>query len=381
MTNSIQEHFADLPDPRRAQGKRHRLSDMIVIAVCAVICCADSWSDVVDFGRAKLKWFETFLDLPHGIPCQDTFERVFARIDPDAFERCFMNWTCALSGSSRGKLVAIDGKKIRRSFKHAWDHSTATHLVSAFVHENATVLGQLSVDCKENEIVAIPRLLELLDLDGATVTIDAMGCQSEIAGKIVQNGGDYVLAVKENQPTLHDALKRHLDEMILEKFAGVRHDFVQSVDGDHGRIETRRVWVTDQLDDWLDPQQHARWTGLRSVAVVEARREVAGANADKLVSVERRYFISSRSGVNASRMADAVRGHWSVENKLHWVLDVSFAEDQSRQRKDHSAENFSRLRRIALNLLRAEKTKKRGIKGKRLNAAWDHDYLLKLLAG
>jgi predicted transposase YbfD/YdcC len=378
MANAIQEHFADLPDPRRAQGRRHRLSDMIVIAVCAVICCADSWSDVADFGEAKRKWFQTFLDLPHGIPCVDTFERVFARLDPDAFERCFMSWTAALAGSSRGQLVAIDGKRIRRSFAHAWDHSTATHLVSAFVHENATVLGQLSVDCKANEIVAIPKLLELLDLTaGATVTIDAMGCQTEIAGKIVQNGGDYVLAVKENQPSLHAALKRNLDEMILENFAGVRHGFVQTVDGDHGRIETRRVWVTDQLDDWLEADQRERWPGLKSVAVVEAKREVPL----QKTSVERRYFISSISGTDASGMAQIIRGHWSVENKLHWVLDVSFAEDQSRQRKDHSAENFSRLRRIALNLLRREKTKKRGIKGKRLNAAWDHDYLLKLLKG
>jgi predicted transposase YbfD/YdcC len=351
---------------------------MIVIAVCAVICCADSWSDVADFGEAKRKWFQTFLDLPHGIPCVDTFERVFARLDPDAFERCFMSWTAALAGSSRGQLVAIDGKRIRRSFAHAWDHSTATHLVSAFVHENATVLGQLSVDCKANEIVAIPKLLELLDLTaGATVTIDAMGCQTEIAGKIVQNGGDYVLAVKENQPSLHAALKRNLDEMILENFAGVRHGFVQTVDGDHGRIETRRVWVTDQLDDWLEADQRERWPGLKSVAVVEAKREVPL----QKTSVEGRYFISSISGTDASGMAQIIRGHWSVENKLHWVLDVSFAEDQSRQRKDHSAENFSRLRRIALNLLRREKTKKRGIKGKRLNAAWDHDYLLKLLKG
>jgi predicted transposase YbfD/YdcC len=377
MANSVQQHFADLPDPRRAQGRRHRLSDMIVIAVCAVICAADSWSDVVDFGNAKLKWFSTFLDLPHGVPCQDTFERVFARLDPDAFERCFMKWTEGLAGRSRGKLVAIDGKKIRRSFAHAWDHSTATHLVSAFVHENATVLGQLSVDGKENEIVAIPKLLELLDLGGATVTIDAMGCQTEIAGNIVKNGGDYVLAVKENQPTLHDALQRNLDEMILENFAGVPHGFVQTVDGDHGRVETRRVWVTDQLDDWLSSQHRERWAGLRSVAVVEAKREIPL----KPTSIERRYFISSHAGVDAARMADIIRGHWSVENKLHWVLDVSFAEDQSRQRKDHGAENFSRLRRIALNLLRRETTRKRGIKGKRLNAAWDHDYLLKLLAG
>jgi len=377
MAQSIQEHFADLPDPRRAHGKRHRLSDMIVIAVCAVICCADSWADVADFGQAKRQWFQTFLDLPHGIPCTDTFERVFARLDPDAFERCFMSWTQALAGNSRGKLVAIDGKKIRRSFAHAWDHSTATHLVSAFVQENATVLGQLSVDCKENEIVAIPKLLELLDLTGATVTIDAMGCQTQIAGKIVQNGGDYVLAVKENQPALHEAIQRNLDEMILEKFAGVRHGFVQTVDGDHGRIETRRLWVTDQLDDWLDESQRARWPGLRSVVVVESKREVPL----KPPSIERRYFISSRAGTDAPAMASSIRGHWSVENKLHWVLDVSFAEDQARQRKGHSAENFSRLRRIGLNLLQREKTKKRGIKGKRLNAAWDHDYLLKLLMG
>ncbi len=377
MANSIREHFADLPDPRRAQGRRHRLSDMIVIAVTAVICCADSWSDVADFGEAKRKWFQTFLDLPHGIPCTDTFERVFARLDPEAFERCFISWAEALAGRSRGKLVAIDGKKIRRSFEHAWDHSTAAHLVSAFVHENATVLGQLSVDCKENEIVAIPRLLELLDLTGATVTIDAMGCQSEIARNIVQGSGDYVLSVKENQPALHDAIKRNLDEMILENFADVRHGFVQTVDGDHGRIETRRVWVTDQLDGWLDDEQRARWAGLKSVAVVEAVREVPL----KPTSSERRYFISSLAGTDASRMAQIIRGHWSVENKLHWVLDVSFAEDQARQRKDHSAENFSRLRRIALNLLRRETTKKRGIKGKRLNAAWDHDYLLKLLGG
>ena len=190
---SVLEHFGNLPDPRRAQGRRHRLSDLIVIAVCAVICGADSWADLADFGEAKLKWFATFLDLPHGVGCPDTFERVFARLDPEAFERAFMGWTAPLAGSSRGKLVAVDGQRIRRIFDHAWDHSAATHLVSAFVHENRAVFGQLAVDCKENEIVAIPRLLALLallDLTGATVTIDAMGCRTAIAGRVVAAGGD-----------------------------------------------------------------------------------------------------------------------------------------------------------------------------------------------
>jgi len=375
MANSIYEHFADLPDPRRAQGRRHGLSDMIVIAVCAVICAADSWSDVRDFGKAKLKWFRTFLDLPHGIPSQDTFERVFARLDPDAFERCFIQWTKALSGSSGGQLVAIDGKRIRRSFQHAWDQSAATHLVSALITANATVFSQLAVDGKENEIVAIPKLLELLDLHDATVTIDAIGCQTAIAQRIVKQGGHYVLCVKDNQPTLAQSLQTHLDEMILEKFVGVQHDFVQTVEKDHGRIETRRVWITHQID-WLGEERN-RWAGLRSVAVVEAVRDVPL----KGISTERRYYISTLDGIDAQRLAGTVRGHWGIENRLHYVLDVSFAEDQSRVRKGHAAENFSRIRRIALNLLQRETTKKRGIKGKRLNAAWDHDYLLKLLTG
>ncbi len=372
---SVLEHFGTLPDPRRSQGKRHRLSDLIVIAVCAVVCGADSWADVADFGNAKLKWLATFLDLPHGIACPDTFERVFARLDPDAFERAFMAWTAALAGSSKGKLVAVDGKRLRRSFDHAWDHSTATHLVSAFVHENRAVFGQLAVDCKENEIVAIPKLLAMLDLTGATVTIDAMGCQTAIAEQVVAAGGDYVLAVKDNQPTLHDRIERNANDLLLERFKGVRHGHCRTVDGDHGRVETRDVWVTDELD-WLGPERD-RWPGLASVAVVVSAREVL----PKAATVERRYYISSRTGTDAAAMAAAIRGHWSVENNLHWVLDVAFGEDAARHRTGHSAENFSRLRRIGLNLLNRDRSKKRGVKGKRLNAAWDHDYLLKLLAG
>lgn len=375
METSISQHFSSLPDPRRAQGRRHNLADMIVIAVTAVICSADSWADVCDFGRAKLKWFKTFLELPYGIPSQDTFERVFARLDPDAFDRCFRAWTQALSVSTGGQLVAIDGKRIRRSFAHAWSHSTATHLISAFVTGNATVFAQLAVDAKENEITGIPRLLELLDLHGATVTIDAMGCQTAIAGQIVAQGGDYVLCVKDNQPGLAQALRADLDDCLRREFKEVPHDKYETVDGDHGRIETRRVWTTSQID-WLGEEQ-SRWPGLRSVAVVESIREVPPQKATS----ERRYYISSLDGSDARRMAAIIRGHWGIENKLHYVLDVSFAEDQCRIRKGHAAENFSRIRRIAVNLLRRETTKKRGIKGKRLIAGWDHDYLLKLLSG
>lgn len=302
MATSIEVHFGDLPDPRRGQGRRHSLSDMMVIAVTAVICAADSWSDVRDFGRAKFKWFKTFLDLPHGVPSQDTFERVFARLDPDAFERCFIAWTKALSVSSGGQLVAIDGKRIRSSFEHAWSASTATHLVSAFASANATIFAQLAVDSKENEIVAIPRVLELLDLRGATVTIDAIGCQTAIARQIVEQGGDYVLCVKDNQPTLAASLKADLDDMVREQFKNVPHDFCETVEGDHGRIETRRTWTTPRID-WLGPEQD-RWAGLRSVALIEATRDVPMKDASR----ERRYYISSLDGTDAWRLAAAVRG-------------------------------------------------------------------------
>lgn len=351
MAKSIQEHFGGMPDPRRAQGRRHRLSDMIVIAVTAVICAADSWSDVHDFGKAKHKWFKTFLDLPHGIPSQDTFERVFSRLDPDAFEACFIEWTKALAAGSGGQLVAIDGKRIRRSFEHAWSQSTAAHLVSAFASANATVFSQLAVEAAENEITAIPRLLKLLDLREAMVTIDAIGCQTAIAAQIVKQGGDYVLCVKDNQPALAKALRAELDDMIRENFKHAAHDFCETVDGDHGRIETRRVWTTPRID-WLGEEQ-GRWAGLRSVAVVEATREAP----PKGPSCERRYYISTLDGTDAQRMAAAIRGHWGIQNRLHYVLDVSFAEDQCRVRRGHAAENFSRIRRIALNLLRRETTK------------------------
>jgi predicted transposase YbfD/YdcC len=374
-TGGILRFFGELPDPR-AHNVIHKLHDILVIAICAVICGADGWVEVEEFGRSKRSWFATFLDLPGGVPSHDTFGRLFAHLDPDSFERCFVAWTAALPAAAGGaKLVAIDGKSIRRSFEHAWDKSGMAHLVSAFVDTNHLVFGQIAVADKSNEIDAIPRLLRLLDLGGATVTIDAMGCQTEIARQIREAEGDYVLVVKDNQPTLHQRVSALLDEAILDGFEGMRHDTFQSTDGGHGRVEQRRVWVTDEVG-WLGEELLAHWPGLASVAAVECRREDL---SDGKTSTERRYFISSRKTLDAKAMAEAVRGHWSVENKLHWQLDVSFNEDQRRIRKHHGAENFSRLCRLALNLIKRDKSVKIGVHGKRLKAGWDEPYLLRLL--
>ena len=366
-------YFKNMPDPR-GKNKLHDLSAMIVIAICAVICGADGWVQVEQFAKAKRKFFKSLLDLRPGIPSHDTFGRVFALLDPDAFERCFMAWTRSLAAATGGSLVNIDGKALRGSFRHAWENSGMTHLVSAFVSANHMVFGQLAVDAKSNEITAIPKLLELLDLKGTVVTIDAMGCQKSIAARIVAGGGDYYLGLKGNQGQLHEKVKHLMDEAILEKFAGMKHDFFEQVDGDHGRIETRRVWCTPEVK-WLG-ELAGDWPGLGLLVAVESVRDVDGKT-----SVERRYYIGSRAQATAAEAAEAIRGHWNIENRLHWILDMSFHEDQCRIRKDHGAENFSRLRRIALNLLQRDTTKKVGINTKRLVAGWDHEYLLGLLVG
>ena len=366
--------FQDMPDPR-GNNKIHKLIDLMVIAICAVICGADSWVQVAMFGRAKAKWFSTFLELPGGIPSHDTFGRVFARLDPDAFERCFTAWMRSLVAATGGKLVSIDGKAIRRSFEHAWDKSGMVHLVSAFVVGNRMVFAQLAVADKSNEITAIPKLLELLDLTGATVTIDAMGCQKDIAQQIVKGGGNYVLAVKENQPVLHAKVKNLLEEARLENFKGWDHDHDEQVEGDHGRIETRRVWCTSETK-WLGDVRK-QWPELNTLVLVESIRQIGQTTPD--AAAEHWYYIASHKQASATQLAESVRGHWGIENQLHWILDVSFDEDSSRVRKGHGAENFSRLRRIALNLLQRENSQKVGIKTKRLRAGWDHDYLLQLL--
>jgi len=391
-------HFDDLPDPRR-HNVHHVLTDILTIAILAVLCTADDWDDVVLWARARQDWLKTFLSLPKGIPSRDTFARVFARLDPDAFERCFIAWTSDLAkamggggggdvgngdvgngngngngnGGGDGGIVAIDGKTLRRSFGHAWDRQTI-HLVSAWAADHQLVLGQLAVADKSNEITAIPKLLDLLDIKGATVTIDAMGCQREIAGDIREKAAHYVLSVKDNQPTLHERVRKLLDEARLEKFAGMSHGYFEETSAGHGRIETRKVWISDEVK-WLGADLLGQWPDLSSIAMVESTREVPA----KGVSIERRYFISSHAGVDAAAMARRVRGHWGVENRLHWQLDMTFDEDASRIRKDHGAQNFSRLRRLALNLLKRAPGKE-SLKGKRFRCSLDRDYLLRVLS-
>lgn len=348
--------FSDLPDPRGV-NKIHKLHDMIVIALMAVICGADGWSEVALFGRCKQKWLTTFLDLPAGIPSHDTFGRVFSLLDPGAFERCFLAWMSALVELSGGRLIAIDGKSIRRSFEHAWDKSGMAHMVSALVSQggNTMVFGQVAVSNKSNEITAIPKLLELMDLKGAVVTIDAMGTQREIAKTIIDGGGDYVLPVKENQPALHEKVAALMNEAMLGPIAGLDVGYFQQSNEGHGRIETRRIWVVNDTDS-LGKALLDLWPGLAggSLALIQRERKDLSDPTGK-TSIEQCCYISSLGGCDnaaAQTMAHYVRGHWAVENNLHWQLDVSFREDDRRIRKGHGVESFSRLSRIALNLLK-----------------------------
>jgi predicted transposase YbfD/YdcC len=373
-TAGILRAFADMPDPRR-HNRRHKLMDILTIALIAVICGADGWVGVVEYAKAKLEWLKSFLELPYGLPSHDTFGRVFAKLDPDAFERCFQAWMAALVELSGGKLVAFDGKSIRHSFEHAWDKSGMAHIVSAFVQANHMVFAQHKTDGKGQELSAIEKLLEILELNGAVVTIDAIGCNKEIAQKIVDAGADYILQVKDNQPTLHQTLAARLNDAILDNFAGLSSDYYEQTDGDHGRIEMRKLWVC--WDEQLLRELPAEWPGLRAIIVRENTREANGKS-----STQRHYYISSLDRrTKARRLAEYTRGHWGVENNLHWQLDVSFREDQRRIRKDHGAENFSRLCRIGLNLLKKDTTRKCGIAIKRQICGWDNDYLLKIVAG
>jgi predicted transposase YbfD/YdcC len=372
VPTSITDHFATLPDPRVDRTKNHHLLDILTIALCAVVCGADSFVEIEHFGNAKREWFATFLALPHGIPSHDTFGRVFAALDPDQFSRCFLDWVRATVPHPDGEIIAVDGKTARRSHDRGAGKA-ALHMVSAWASDSGMVLGQVATDDKSNEITAIPALLALLRLDGCVVTVDALGCQTAIARQITRQGGDYVLALKANHPELRRETAHLFADAHTTAFADYTAGTAITVDGGHGRVEVRRyATLSDPATlAHLDPDRE--WAGLRAVGVVEAECRTQGG-----VTRETRYYLTSLP--NAEEFGRAVRAHWGVENGLHWVLDVAFREDECRVRVGAAAQNFAVLRHLALNLLKAERSVKIGIKAKRLKAGWDEPYLLKVLA-
>jgi predicted transposase YbfD/YdcC len=366
----IQDHFADLTDPRRRKVT-YPLVNIVTIAICAVICGADDFVAIAKFGRVKQKWLSRFLDLKDGIPSHDRFNAIFAAIKPAEFEACLLSWITALHEITGGQLVAIDGKTVRRSFDAATSKS-AIHMVSAWATANHISLGQVTVDAKSNEITAIPKLLKMLEISGSLVTIDAMGCQTTIAKTIIDSNADYVLAVKKNQPTLYDGISWFFLMNREQNFAGVRVSRHQTYEKGHGREETRLYFVCAVPHDLPDRK---RWPSLAAIGCTTNITIRGGKHC-----YETRYYILSRK-LSAKEFAAAVRGHWSIENSLHWQLDVTFGEDQSRLRRGHADVNFSILRRTALSLLKNNKTLKIGVKNRRLTAGWDDTYLQQVLFG
>jgi len=366
---TLVDHFSGVEDPRE-DNRRHLLLDIIIIAICAAICDANTWTDVELFGQAKEQWFRVFLELPHGTPSHDTFGRVFAQLDPEQFQECFREWTAAVEERTLGQIIALDGKQLRRSHDKTLGKK-AIYMVSAWASKNSLVLGQRKVDEKSNEIMAVPKLLETLEISGCIVTTDAMNCQTTIAQKVVENDADYVFVVKGNQGRLLETIQGLFDDP--DEMRWVDCDYHKTVDGDHGRIETRQCWTTSDPEYLKYIASFADWPGLQSIGMIEAKRRTSEGT-----TVKRRYFISSLAS-NAEQLLYAVRTYWGIENKLHWVLDLAFREDESRVRKGNGPQNFAVLRHIALNLLRREGTAKISIRAKRKKAGWDNDYLLKVL--
>jgi predicted transposase YbfD/YdcC len=366
----LQDHFAELTDPRRHEVT-YPLINVVVIAVCAVICGADDFVAIAEFGRKKREWLARFLDLRNGIPSHDRFNAILAAIKPAEFEKCLLNWITALQEITDGQVVAIDGKTLRRSFDAASSKS-AIHMVSAWATANQISLGQVVVDEKSNEITAIPKLLQMLEISGCLVTIDAMGCQTEIARQIVAGGADYVLAVKGNQPTLHQGIEKFFDDSLEDNFARTKVRRYQTEEKGHGREEERYYYICPVPEDLPD---RSRWAHLKAIGIAISTTQRGGKECNEV-----RYYILSKY-LSGRRFAEAVRGHWGIENSLHWQLDVTFQEDQCRIRKGHADANFSVLRRAALSLLKNESTLKVGIKNKRLTAGWDEAYLEKVLVG
>lgn len=371
MKKTIVDYFAVLPDPRRDKCKKHLLLDIIAIAILAVISGADNFVEIEEFGEAKKEWLESFLTLENGIPSHDTFRRVFGLIDPVQFRECFLGWIAAIQTVTKQEVVAVDGKSLRGSLERATEKS-AIQMVSAWASQVGMSLGQVRCEEKSNEITAIPELLKMLAIEGCIVTIDAMGCQSEIVRQIVEQKADYQISLKGNQGILHEEVKEYFEWARKIEFREIEYDYFESIEKDHGRIERRRCWAVADIE-WLTKVE--KWSGLRSIAAVEVEREELTTGRK---SCETRYFISSLEA-SAKLHCETARQHWRIENSLHWVLDVAFREDFSRVRKDHAPENFAILRQIALNLLKQNKQTKAGIKARRLRAGWDNEFLWQTL--
>ncbi len=370
---AIEEHFSKVKDPRIDRTKDHKLIDIIAIAICAIICGAEGWTDMENYGNSKILWLKTFLELPNGIPSHDTFGRVFGKIDAQQFQLAFWEWVWAVNDIIQGQIINIDGKCLCGSDDKRLG-KRAIYMVSAWAAENEIVLGQRKVDEKSNEITAIPELLKMLNISGCIVTIDAMGTQTAIATTIQEANADYVLSVKENQGRLFEDISVLFGVDQEQNFKYATLEYKKTVNKGHGRIEVRECWSTSDPEYLNLIRNVQNWPGLKSIAMVVCTRIIDG-----MESKDTRYYISSLVG-NAERILQIVRKHWAIENELHWVLDVALNEDRSRVRKDQSAENLAVLRHIALNLLKQEKTAKGGIHAKQLQAAWNDDYLLKILA-
>ena len=364
--------FEDMPDPRVQYLCWHQLIDIVMITICATIAGSDNWQEIAGFGEDREEWLRGFLELPHGIPSHDTFQRVFALIDPEEFEKRFRSWVTSIFPISKGQVIAFDGKGLR----HACNKGSGEglrYMVSGWAAESGLVIGQTKVDDKSNEITAIPKLLELLDISGCIVTIDAMGCQRKIAEQIIEQEGDYVFAVKENQPNLRTGMEHVLGAADQDRMPPDAEYAAKSNDG-HGRQEKRHCWVIQDEDALRYVQKgEKRWLGLRSLIKIESERTVRGQ-----VSNECRYYISSLR-LSPQRLLEVIREHWGIENRLHWCLDMAFREDESRYRTDHGPENLATVRHIALNKLRQDITAKTGIRARRLCAARSLPYLERIL--
>ena len=368
---TISEHFSAIKDPRLERTKLHQLIDIITITICAVISGAESWDDIEYFGECKYKWFKSFLRLPNGIPSHDTFNRVFARINPQELEKCFSDWVNSISNLLPGEQIAIDGKTLRHSYDHNSEQK-AIVMVSAFARESGLVLAQRKVSKKSNEITAVPELLKVLELSGAIVTLDAMGCQTKIVNQIVNQEADYLITLKKNQPGLYERVE-DLFQLALSDNKNEHFSSNYSVyESGHGRTEQRHYHVLNDIRELVDSSK--KWSNFNSAIRVEYSRQLKNGT----IKQENRYFITSLSQ-DAEQLAKYIRGHWSIENQLHWILDVDFNEDNSRIRKENAPENLAVIRHIALNILKQDKNIKGSIKGKRKCAGWDNSYLVKLL--